>query len=57
MVKNDLKKMAVTGWRKVSRDRNTWKFVNQLIMLKEITIPTVITAANKLIARVNCSSV
>jgi len=24
MVKNDLKEMAVRGWRKASRDRNTW---------------------------------
>lgn len=55
MVKNDLKKMAVRGSRKVSRDRNTWKLYNQLIMLKDITILTVTTAANKLIARVNCN--
>jgi hypothetical protein len=27
MVKTDLKKMAVRGWRKVFRDRNTWKLV------------------------------
>jgi hypothetical protein len=55
MVKNDLKKMAVRGWREVSRDRNTPKLYNQLLMFKDITVLTVTTAAKKLNARVNCS--
>jgi hypothetical protein len=30
MMKNDLKKMDVRGCRKVSRGKNTWKFVQSV---------------------------